>query len=437
MVFQRVTGLVGKNRDFILNIFKSYFVTFANLLVLVFSTRYIIKEIGVERYGLWLLIQNVFSYVGVLHFGYVTSFVTFFGRKVVYEEDEGAKSRFLNTHIILLILLSVFIASLLLVVFFFPDLIISNIKYKVLLKNTLLLMMIGYVSVFFTQSFDAILFLNFKMFNNRLLNDFVSASGQSIVFCLVIFLRFNTLPHMAIVYSGVATLVAAKNIYLFNKKVSFRFSLKEFDFSLVKSSFVRSISFWAINVSSVFLNQVDYLFISKCLNLNQLIVVYSQTSRIPQVFYSFITKVTQNKSPKIIELYSKRQVVEIKSVLNNLMKITFLASVLGGVFFMLFGKFILNLWLGDLVHFDQLLIILFGLVLIPKSMQWVFWTYFNNVNEPRYNLYVALIEIAINVSLSFMLVEKYKLVGLVFSSLVGLVVSNIVLFYFYTKHQVE
>lgn len=428
-------NFVKKNKGFFVTTLKAHFVTFANILVLVFSTRYIIKGIGVERYGLWLLIQNVFSYVGVFHFGYVTSFVTFFGRKVLYEEDEKARDKFLNTHIILLILLSVFIAFLLLVVFVFPDLIISDVKYKVLLQDTLLLMLIGYLSVFFTQSFDAILFLNFKMFNNRLLNDFVSASGQSIVFCLLIFLGFNTLPYMAIAYSVVATLIAAKNIYLFNRKVSFKFSLKAFDFSLVKSSFVRSISFWGINVSSVFLNQVDYLFISKCLNLNQLIVSYSQTSRIPQVFYNFITKFTQSKSPKIIELYSKRQVGEIKSVLNNLVLITLLSSVLGAVFFIFLGKFILNLWLGDLVKFDQLLITLFGLLLIPKSVQWVLWTYFNNINEPKYNLCAALIEILINVSLSFMLIEKYELVGLVLASLAGLVVSNILLFYFYNKHQ--
>lgn len=433
-MYNKVKNLVQINKDFLANTLKSYVVTIVNLVVLVFSTRYIVKSIGVDQYGLWILIQNVLGYMGIMQLGYITSFSFYFGRKVLYEESDEKKRKYLSTHFFLFIGMGIVISLFALLVVAFPQVVLPNEQHKDVFQKALLLFLPGYLGLFLTQAFEGILFNNFKMFNNRLFNEFINNSGQSIIFCIAIYFGMKSLYWLATIYTIIAIFVSVKNFTFFLQRVSFRPVFALFDFKMIKGSFRYSFSFWFINVCNVVLNQIDFLFISKILNSNPFIVLYAQTGRIPQFFYTLITKVTNNKSPKITDLYSRNNMNQIKPIVNNLLLVTFGAAVLGSLFFIFLGKYVLALWLGDLISFDQKLITIFGLILVPRSLQWVFWTYFNNVNEPKYNLYAGLVEIILNITVSMLLIKNYELLGLAIGSLVAQVSSNLILFYFYKRH---
>src|SRR3989338_2321533 len=50
---------------------------FWGILVILFLTPYIIRQIGIERYGIWAIVGVVTGYFGMLDFGIGTSFVKY------------------------------------------------------------------------------------------------------------------------------------------------------------------------------------------------------------------------------------------------------------------------------------------------------------------------------------------------------------------------
>jgi O-antigen/teichoic acid export membrane protein len=174
-----------------------------------------------------------------------------------------------------------------------------------------------------------------------------------------------------------------------------------------------------LTFSSVVIAQSDALFISSIKKDLGLVTIYSQSFRLQDIVLKFLKKITEIKGPKILGLYIEGKHNVIIRIYKQLFGLNFILSL--GSFFLIsmLGKQVLEYWLNYEITFDRKLIISLSLLCITGSLHWVIWNFATITEQQNKIKNVSLIEIVVNLTLSYFLLQKLGVIGLGIASLIS------------------
>jgi O-antigen/teichoic acid export membrane protein len=422
--------LVKSNTAFIRYNAFSYSIIIINILTTIITVKANLGILHKELYGIWLLVFSTINILGVLNFGFTSLAV------IKFEEYKKAgKLTYFFSNNFALILLQIFLAGFCFILLTqFSFYFIKNEQYVQLFNLLLSLALPGIILNVFSAYIEAILFYNLKFVYHRNIVELLRLSIMSIIASVVLIFT-NDIIFMPIVFSAMSFLTFLYSMYKFLKRQNVEIDVHQISIKYMSIHVYDSLSFWVLNISSVVISQIDVFFISMMRQDVGQITMYSQSFRLQEIALRFIKKMTEIKAPKVLAFYNAGNNTAIVNIYNKLLVISFLASFFACLSIAIFGKYLLETWLAKEVIFDNQVIIVTSILCISGSIHYVLWNFCNLTGQQKKVKNIVIVEILLNLMLSFVFMKYFGLIGLATASFISNSITILYVYLIFKKFQ--
>lgn len=387
-------------------------------------TPIMLRLLGQSEYGLYQLSSSVISYLSLLSLGFGSSYVRYYSRYKVLNDETGIKklngmfmSIFIFIGIVCALAGSVLIMN------------VENIfgrslsEYELNTSRILMTFMIFNLAISFPGS----------VFSSH-----ITANEQYIFQRVVNVLRgllnpFLTLPLLLIGYKSVGIVVIqtilsvasfAANWVFCKRKLGMVFSFKNFELKFLKELFMFSFWIFINQIIDQVNNQLDK-FILGIYSGTIAVAVYGVANQISSMYITFSTSVSSVFAPRINRMVSeKNDDSELTALFIRVGRIQFILLFLIVSGFVIFGRYFIGLWAGD--GYDDAYIIAM-LLIIPITIPLI-----QNLgieiqqakNKHQLRSIIYFLMAIINVALSIPLTKLYGGIGAAIGTCISYVVGN-------------
>lgn len=310
-------------------------------------TPIMLRLLGQSEYGLYQLVYSVVSYLGLLSLGFGSSYIRFYSRYKVNNDDKGiAKLNGMFMIIFSIIsLISILCGSILIInienVFstgLTPD--------EVPTARILMVLMVINLAITFPDS----------VFNN-----YVTAHEQFVFQKLLIVLQnllnpFITLPLLIMGYGSVAMvsvttiLTLSKfiaNMFFCFKKLHIQFNFKNFDFKLLKNMFAFTFFIFLNQIIDQINWSVDKFLLGR-FSGTVAVAIYGVAGQLNSMYMNFSTAISNVFAPKINKIVAETDdnnlLTDLFIKVGRIQAILLFLIISGYIFF---GKQFIALWAGN------------------------------------------------------------------------------------------
>lgn len=404
-------------------------------LTAILYTPIMLRMLGKSEYGLYQLGNSTIAYLGLLSFGFGSSYVRFFYRYKVRGDEEGIKR--LNS-----IFLLVFLAISVICIFagtgmtLSADLLFGNSLSAGEIKRVQMLMIFMIITMALT-------------FPNIIFDCYITAHERYIfqrilLIAVIVFNPFIGLPLLLMGYQSMALVIAnlvlsvirvGLNIYYCFRKLHMKFEFRGMQISVLKS--VGAFSFY-IFLNEV-VNQINWNVDKLILGAVQgagMVAIYSVGSQFNQYFINMSAAVSNVFIPRVNHMVaSKQDDREISDLFIRIGRIQYiiLAGVLMG--YLLYGKFFIMHWAGE--GYESAYII-GAIIMVPSLIPLI-----QNIgieiqrakNKHKFRSVVYFLIAIVNLIISIPLAIFFGAAGSAFGTALATIVGNIfVMNWYYEKH---
>lgn len=402
----------------------SYFSMGVGYLVSILYTPIMLRLLGQSEYGLYNLVASIVAYLGVLNFGFGSTYVRYFSRYKV----NGEKEKIPRLNGMVLIIYSVIG-------------IVAVVAGSILTMNTDIVFgsRLSIQEIEKAQTLMMILVINLAIsFPNIVFNSYILANEKFVFQNIVQMIKtvanpFVVLPFLILGYGSVGMVVATTTlnslIYIMNaiyclKKLKMKFSFKNFDTRLMKEMTVFS-SFIFINLVIDQINWNVDKFILGRFHGTIAVAIYGLAAQLNTYYLSISTAISSVFIPRVYRLSSNTDNNnELTKLFARIGRLQFIILSLIATGLIFFGKSFIKMWAGeDYAESYYILLLLIIPVTIPliqnigieiqraKNMhQFRSWTYF----------FIALINIAVSIPLA----KAYGGIGAAIGTALSLLIGN-------------
>ncbi len=305
-------------------------------------TPIILNNLGKELYGLWLVIFNFLAYFYLTDFGITNAIIRVYAKfKATREKD---LYKLISTSYILIIFLSLFLLILLIslrdTVFIFLE--INEDLYSVF-------SFIYFVGVFEIFS-QFILRVNVGVLKGKHRYDLaynlegIAAISRLIAILLLSGIGFFNIYYFTITYALIK--IFSDGISFFFLKTEIKSLRFIFDQGIFKELFNIGSSSLLISIFNLIINSLPILLFGKYFGIKN-VVLFSIPLAVMRIVTRLINTIYNGVNPQAAELSALNDESEIKKISSFGVKLAMLISIPAGGIFILFGKDILSLWLGN------------------------------------------------------------------------------------------
>jgi len=398
------------------NTIANYLIRFWTLGVYFFLFPFIVHYLGMAATGIWLLINSLTGYFGILNLGIGPS-LTKYVAQYKTRRDEKKLSQCISTTFFIYLAMGLLAAIGLIMVGLF--LITSfNIPPK-LLKETKIITYIAATTMLFgfpMATFKGVL-QGLQRYDICALVDFV-ASIPKIVLILFLLPKGYGVVALVLINLGSSLLRWLLNAYYTKKFLpSLHISFGLFKKEMIRILFGLAVSIFIINICMRIIYHTDRLIIGGFLSVG-LIVFYEAAYRI----YQFIAMIPQLLASAVIPAASELDTINDARFLKSLflkgtkyMMAFFLAIVVPAL---VLSKQILIYWMGKEFGSYYLLVVIFILHLFFNYNHLFAYYLLVGMNKIRFPLWYYIGSALLNLALSIILVQKIGLIGVVLGTAV-------------------
>lgn len=426
-IVTRIKAILNRNTQFLKQLGSSYAVFGVNTLIMIFQTPLLLNYVGSDTYGIWLLAQNIGNYLTLLNMGFISVMINKYAFGDPLSQERNFSTVFFSILFFTILSFCVFV----IIVFNLTSIFTITPGLEFLAKDIFLLMYFVFVLNFIASYFDSLLYY---ISGNIITKNIIEIARISALFLLYwVGVKLNLGIHnLCLIYIGVTLLFSIITIVFALKLSGVKISLKHFDFGLMKNYFIPGASYLMLGVTQVFVFNGDNLIIASLLGTSQL-TAYTLSFRLSDVAIKLIRKLTDTKTPQYISLLKQKEYGKLKKIFFKIQWPVVVLSLLACAFISLFGKEILELWLGEGHGFDRNIIIVFALYIVVSNVYYSNWVILNITGDQRALSKVALIEVVVNVTLSIILCKFMGLIGIALATLI----STTALGLFYSQYRVK
>lgn len=420
-----------------IGVILSYIGMFTQNLISIVYTPVMLRLLGQSEYGLYQLVFSVISYLGLMSFGFSSSYVRFYSRyKVNDDEDKIAK---LNG---MFIIIFIFISIITLIcgtfmtinaeVLFSDSLSISEIQTA----RILMFFMIINLSITFVSSvFDNIVTAHEKYFFQKILS-----------LVQIIANPFLTLPLLLMGYKSISLVIATTlitlikfivNVFYCKKNLNVKFSYKKFD----KYVFIELGTFSFYIFLNMIVDQINWSvdkYVLGIFNGTVAVAIYSIGSQINSIYMNASSSISSVFIPRINVIVAENCSANEK--LTNLFikvgRIQFIILSLIYTAFVLLGQYFISVWAGNQYsNAYYVAVILITPVTIPL-IQNIGIEIQRSKNMHKFRSIVYFIVAILNITISIPLSKYFSEIGAAIGTAVSLLIGNVIIMNWYYNNRV-
>lgn len=413
----------------------SYMTIAIQNLIAIIYTPVMLRLLGQNEYGLYQLGYSTTSYLGLLSFGFGSSYVKFYFEYKVKNDEEGIRK--LNS-IFLLVFCGISV--------------ISGIaggglvaSANILFKNSLSASDIGQVRILMI-----ILVITMALtFPNVVFDCYITAHERYIfqrimLIAVTVLNPFISLPLLLMGYRSTVLVVAnlilsvfrtGMNIYYCIFKLHMKFQFHGMETKVLRNVGTFSLYIFLNEIASQITWSVDKIILGAVQGAS-VVAIYSVGSQFNQYFMNMSTAVSNVFIPRVNKMVAERQGNDALTALFikiGRIQYIILSGVLGG--YLLYGKFFIKKWAGE--GYDAAYYV-GALVMIPCIIPLI-----QNIgieiqrakNMHKFRSVVYFVIAFANLGISVPLGKYYGAIGAAFGTTLATVVGNILLmnWYYQTK----
>lgn len=409
--------------------------TLANFVLAFLATPIIVYSFGDVRYGIWSLVMSFTAYYGLLDFGISTSLIKYYSEYIA-KNDEQSATKIINAAFFLYLLISLLLVIAVSALNIFVGT-IFNIPPELLTETKFLVCITGIVFgiELIGNTFRAVI---------TSLRKFVLRNFLNIVFSLVRIISLVTILKLG--YGLVTAGWVILGICIIRNTTYALIAFKLSPFLKISYTFIdpltirASASFTFYNflgkVSNRILERSDLILvamffdmqITACYSIAEALVRYSQM--IPKGVRGIIL-------PFSSKLNAQNDKEELKKMALILPKytISFFLGIWLGMFF--FGREFIELWMGpgyELSHSIAIILLLSKTIFMSQN---ILVHILAGMGFNRYFGILAVIELAIKICLSILLIEQFGIYGIALGSLFTFAITSLILVPNYALNKIK
>lgn len=323
----------------------SYLTQAVHILSGLVYTPVMLRLLGQSEYGLYNLVSSVVAYLSMLNFGFGASYMRFYSRYKIKEDEKGiAKLNGMFLIVFLIISVVCLFAGTFLV--FKADIVFGKGLSQYELKKAKILMSIMIINLVF--SLLGTVFGNYITAHER----FVFQKSINLITTLLS--PFITLPLLILGYGSVAMVCVSflltllgmlLNVYYCFCKLNMKMTFKNFDFPLFKEMWVFT-SFIFINIITDQIEwSVDKFLLGRMLGTIA-VAVYSVASNINNMYKTFATNISSVFVPKVNMMVSAKDDIALNKLFIKVGRIQMIIIGLIASGYVVFGKEFISMWAG-------------------------------------------------------------------------------------------
>ncbi len=402
----------------------SYFSEGIGILIGLLYTPIMLRLLGQSEYGLYQLASSVISYLSLLSLGFGSSYVRYYSRYKVQNDDRAiAKLNGMFMTIFIVIGVICVLAGSVLVLNV-NNMFKNSLTYdEVNTARILMILMVFNLAISFPGSVfssnvtanEQYLFQKIVAILNRLLNPFI------------------TLPLLMLGYKSIAVVVVQTilsvvsliiNWIFCKKKLGMTFDFKNFEWKFLKSLFM--FSFW------IFLNQIiDQInwsvdkFVLGVVSGTVTVAVYGVAGQLNSLYINFSTAVSNVFVPRVNRIVAES---DDNKVLTDLFtkvgRIQFIILALATSGLVVFGKYFIEIWAGNGYEETYIISLLLILPVTIPLIQNLGIEIQRAKNLHKYRSIVYFIIAVLNVIVSIPLAKLYGGTGAAIGTAASLLLGN-------------
>ena len=409
----------------------SYFSLGLSTLVGIIYTPIMLNLLGKNEYGLYSLAASVVGYLGLLNFGFSGSYLRFYSRYKAKEDTLGiARLNGMFLVIFTTIAFITLIAGSILV--YHSDFILGAKLTSTELATGKILLIILIFNMFL--SLPATVFYVYITAHERFIFQKAIGLVQVIAGPLMV-LPILILGYGSIGMVTVATLLTIAinfaNIYFCFKKLHMQFTFGNFDFSLLTEMSIFS-SFIFINVLIDQINwSVDNYILARVKGTSS-VAVYSIGATLNRYYMSFAVVIAGVFTPQINRMVAeKNDNTELLGVMVRAGRIQFLLLTLIASGFVIFGREIIHLWVGNAYNNAYFIALILIIAATIPFLQSIGIEIQRAKNKHKFRSIAFLLIAIINIAISIPLAKMHGGIGSAIGTGISLIVGNVLIMNWY------
>lgn len=396
-------------------------------------TPIIINKIGSTEYGIFAIVMGFVGSLGLFDLSVSNSFIKFISEhynKKQFDELNGV----INTGMLFYVVFS-FLFFLIGAIFAAPLLSLLNIPSE-LNKLSIDVLRLSLLIFFVTTSFGIFNSILISL-QKQYLTSFLGILLSLLNFTTIIIVLYSGYGLKGIVLSHLATYTGfvLMTYFLARRNLpEMKLGFKYFNRKALKSMTNFGIQMQVSKLSTYANDKYDE-FLLGSFSVMSNVTFYNIAARIARVGKFFPLQVFSQVAPVAAELHAKNENDKLIGLLRDTTKYLTILSAPIFIFTIFFPEVMITAWLGNgyevsynilrILAFGQLINCLFsapGNAIIP------------NTGLPKYQMHEGIINLVLNIPLSFLLIKFYGIIGAAYGNSIAIVLSSFYIYFTTIRH---
>lgn len=405
------------------NILASLVIKGCSILVSLISVPLTLHYVNQERYGIWLTLSSLVSWLGFFDIGLGNGLRNKFAEAKAKGEDDQARVYVSTTYAILIIIIS---GVLLLFFCINPFLNWSKILNASPTMAGELSLLAIIVFLFFCLQFVLQLITTILNADQKPAKaSFYNFLGSFLALVAIFILTKTTkgnLIYLGLSFTVTQLLVLVLSSLWFYSRDYKKYapSLKHVDFKYARNLMGLGVKFFVIQISFIVLYETTTILIAQLVDTSAVAtynIAFKYFSVIPMVFGIIMMPFWSAYT----EAYVKQDFGWIKSSMKNLMQM-WLVFFIGSLLMLFLSKKVYALWVGPEIKIPFLLSAIIALYIMLNAWNMIFSIFLNGVGKIKLQLYMGIFGSLINIPLALFLGTRIGIAGIILSTcILGLI----------------
>ena len=402
---------------------SNYIGKIINLGAWFFLTPFILSRLSASEYGLWILVNSIVAYGGLLEFGIASGVEKYIAEYQARGEIERSRNLIATAVVMYACLgLIAFGASAVLAVIFPRFFIISNDQQRLAMQ--LVLVAGAGLALSFPCTTPIAVLRGLKRFD---LISMISITGTLLLAGSTAALLLSGGGLLGLVFLNIpVTLLMQIPAILFVRKIApdLHVHWRGVSFRLIKELFSFSSALFVINVSSQIQTKSDEIVIGAFLPVSN-VTPYSIARRLGEMTQMLTDQFVKVLLPLSSQLFAEDDQSRLRKLYIASTRITLITMLPLGFGAMILARPFLSAWVGpEYSNYSYLVWILTGAGMIQTS-QWAAILILQGMAKHRWLAVTSMITGIANLSLSIFLVRRVGLVGVALGTLIPTTIESL------------
>lgn len=405
-----------RTKSTIINFITDAFPQIIILILGLIKVKLFLRFLGDEQLGLYQLYGQIVAYLVLLEGG-VGSAMLFRLYKPIAEKDNEKTSQIFNAGKVIFNIVGLIILLCGIGVSFFVNSFIKDSSFSyTYIQITFILYLISQVLYYFTVSERVVFEAEQKKYIPNLIFQLTTLLKSIIE--IIIILTGKGLIEILISLSICSVIANFIIIFIYRKQHKHINRKTKKDFSMIKD--VKDL--FINTLGNLITNNIDIIIISKFIGLGE-VAIYSTYNYFVEAIKQFIEKITGSTMAGIgnLMLEDKKRAYDVFEEFNNL--VFYIATIICVPFYIIINAFI-NIWYEGNILTKEIYAILFTLILLYQIVRVPLKVYTLSAGKFKQVKNFVLLEIAINLTLSLILVNFIGISGVLLATIISLILAD-------------